>query len=146
MLYPIHREIIDIQIQRVRSMFAVYDGSVFSLFMMIPKNARITTLANIISYFLNKLRIAKIVATRITIIVHVISLIQKPFRHIFTSNVDIFAIVATEIRQRYKLKGIWKNILSIVLPIFFPICTFWAIMIRMTRNSSMITTETSSCL
>lgn len=86
-----------------------------------PTNARITTNANIMFAFLYSAMSANTVATIMTSMVQETSLIPQPFRHVATSRVAIFAIVATLIRPRYILKGVCtKNfvVLFVAVPVF----------------------------
>ena len=97
---------IAIHTPNVQIILIAYTGSTDTLFIIIPINARITTRAKIILYFLYIAISANNVATMITKTVQETSDIHRAFHHTFTRNAEIFAIIATDIHHKYKLNGI----------------------------------------
>ena len=84
-------------------------------------------------------------AMMIISIVRNIGVIPRISRPICTSRVEIFAIVATLIRPRYKLNGTCTKSLSHCFPSFSPNFTLFAIMINITKNAIMMSTERNTC-
>lgn len=113
--------------------------------MIIPMNARITTKAKTTLYVFRSASNASNVATIMTSIVRNIGVIPRIPRWICTSRAEIFAIVATEIRPRYKLKGTWTKSLSFHVQSFFPSWTLLAKTIKTIRNANIINTDTNTC-
>ena len=113
--------------------------------MIIPTNAQTTTKAKIIFAVFLRLHKAIKVATIITRIVQEISEIPRIPRPKCTSTAEAFAIVATEIRHKYILKGTCTKYLSHKLPNLCPRCTLCATTINITKKASMMTIDKRTC-
>ena len=95
-------------IPAVHSMLGYIGNSVIhDLLRIIPINARITTRAKIILYLLYNINTATSVAAMSWIIVRIGALkpSQDQVKPLCTIQAVIFAMIATDIHQRYKLKG-----------------------------------------
>lgn len=120
--------------------------SALKLFNIIHKNAQITTSANTIFEYLYICRKANNAATIITNIVRKISDIHRPARPIFTSQALIFAIVATDIHHKYRLKGTCTKYLSHKFHSFFHNSILWPIIIIVIKKNNIMITDKNTSL